>query len=623
MSDERALDAALRLLGTRALLLSVHDASFPSEQAEQLGRGTPYDSGGRGFAAFAAALGFTGLQLGPQGRTGRGNPSPYDGTAFSRNPLSLSPSQLAQDPDLQVLVDRRLLKESIDALAGEDHARAHYRRAFDARRRFLEAAYRRFADNRGEAWARALATRLADFTRRHAAWLPSDARFAALATTHGTEDFREWPANAGAAGGVPDSAVEAYALTQYLVHLQHRRFHDWAHRNGLRLYGDLQIGLAAPDIWRLQNLFLRRYRLGAPPSRTNPDGQPWGYPVLDPEAYSGAETGAPGPAVDYLAARAGKVFDEYDGLRIDHPQGLVCPWVYRVDDPDAFHAVQHGARLFASPNLPDHPGLARHAIPRVDQLTTDPTVPRYDDEWVGDLDSDQVERYGVLLAVLARSAREHGCDTRDIACEILSTLPYPLSRVIDHHGLGRFRVTQKMRPDDPTDVYRSDNAEPSDWIMMGTHDTPPIRRLVERRQREGRAGALAAYLARRLVAEPKAADFRRRLEREPGALVHALCADMFLSRAENVVVFWADLLGLQDVYNSPGTVSAENWSLRVPPGYREGYADAAPALAALNLPFAAALALRSPAWAGSSEAAGIASRLERLARNRDYFAAPW
>jgi hypothetical protein len=60
----------------------------------------------------------------------------------------------------------------------------------------------------------------------------------------------------------------------------------------------------------------------------------------------------------------------------------------------------------------------------------------------------------------------------------------------------------------------------------------------------------------------------------------------------------------------------------VPPAYREQYAGDAPALAALNLPFAAALALRSPAWRHSSEAASLATRLERLARAREYFADP-
>ena len=81
---------ALDLLGIRNLLLGIHDAAFPAHADEDVGRGTPYSAGAADFIAFVAELGFTGVQLGPQGATSPGNPSPYDGTLFSRNPLSLA-----------------------------------------------------------------------------------------------------------------------------------------------------------------------------------------------------------------------------------------------------------------------------------------------------------------------------------------------------------------------------------------------------------------------------------------------------------------------------------------------------------------------------------------------------
>ena len=60
--------------------------SFPAG-ADDAGRGTPYSDAGRAFFGFARALGFTGVQLGPQGLTSRDNPSPYDAMLFSREPL--------------------------------------------------------------------------------------------------------------------------------------------------------------------------------------------------------------------------------------------------------------------------------------------------------------------------------------------------------------------------------------------------------------------------------------------------------------------------------------------------------------------------------------------------------
>src|SRR5262249_14671549 len=153
---------------------------------------------------------------------------------------------------------------------------------------------------------------------------------------------------------------------------------------GLRVLGDLAIGMAPADVWAYQSLLLRHYVMGAPPSRTNPDGQPWHYPVLDPAQFG--ELSRPGPALRLLLRRVEDTFEHFAGVRTDHPHGLVCPWVYRPDPENQHHAVQTGARLFSSPDLPDHPELARHTIVRREQLDPDPRTPRYADDWVVNMD---------------------------------------------------------------------------------------------------------------------------------------------------------------------------------------------------------------------------------------------
>ena len=104
--------------------------------------------------------------------------------------------------------------------------------------------------------------------------------------------------------------------------------------------------------------------MGAPPSRTNPLGQPWNYPLLDPRHYYGSDRRQAGPGLLLVRQRLEKMAEEFDGLRLDHPHGLICPWVYKADQLDPFAAVQQGARLFASPDLADHPALAEFAIVR-------------------------------------------------------------------------------------------------------------------------------------------------------------------------------------------------------------------------------------------------------------------
>ena len=92
-----AISDSLQLLGVRRLLLGIHDAAFPADPEGDLGRGTPYGRAGRDLLAFARSLGFTGVQLGPQGLTSPVNASPYDATQFSRNPLSLDLAGLCAD----------------------------------------------------------------------------------------------------------------------------------------------------------------------------------------------------------------------------------------------------------------------------------------------------------------------------------------------------------------------------------------------------------------------------------------------------------------------------------------------------------------------------------------------
>jgi 4-alpha-glucanotransferase len=332
--------------------------------------------------------------------------------------------------------------------------------------------------------------------------------------------------------------------------------------------------------------------MGAPPSRTNPAGQPWNYALLDPARYAGA-------AMVFFQRRVEKMLREFDGLRIDHPHGLIDPWVYRTGEPDPFQAVQNGARLFSSPDVPH---LEAYAIAHEEQL--DRTVPRHADAWVRDLSSEQVSRYATLFDALIATARRRGLATDDLVAEVLSTLPYPVGRVIARHGLGRFRVLQKMRLDDPGDVYRGENAAPEDWIMVGNHDTEPIWRVAERWHEAGAAKAHAAHLADRLAATDRA-RFVEVVASDPTRLARARLAELFVGPARHVSIFFSDLLGKREPYNRPGTVMDENWSSRIPADFKTRHAEDVRQGRALDLPRALVTALRArgiePALASSLE----------------------
>jgi 4-alpha-glucanotransferase len=311
-----------------------------------------------------------------------------------------------------------------------------------------------------------------------------------------------------------------------------------------------------------------------------------------------------------IEARIDKMLTEYDGIRIDHPHGIVCPWVYRSDIEDPFAAVQTGARLFSSPDLPDHPALAAFALVDRGQLNPDPACARHADDWIMRLEPSQIERYAIILDIVLERAAAHGRAREGILCEVLSTWPRPLREVMEARGLGRFCVTQKADPDNPHDVYRSENASPRDWIMVGNHDTPPLRAQLEKRNAAVWMNRRAAMLARRLGRNEQD---RERLSRELSVnkdrFCQAMFAELFLGPARSISIFFTDLFGMTSVYNKPGTVSEENWSLRVMPDYLRHYRRMASEGKALDLRASIAMALRAR-FGPSHEASGLADRLD-------------
>ncbi|MFW5774703.1 MAG: 4-alpha-glucanotransferase [Chitinivibrionales bacterium] len=609
------IQQALNLLGTKRLVLAIHDSSFPSHPDEDTGRGSPYSHGGEQLITFVHCLGFNGIQLGPQGKTSRSDNSPYSGTIFTKNPMSIAPKTLANDSDWGPIVPEHILgpRDNFKQPSTNLH-RVNFAQARQATGAFLDNVLRHFDDicrkhtDVGQAYRR--------FVHSHADpsinWFERDTIFEILSATYGTDDWRMWSAidrnlynhhkdkQAVAASRVKfllrssPEQVQRYAIGQFLLHIQHQNMRKLTESLGMVIYGDLQVGHSFQDLWAWRDAFLDDYLMGAPPSRTNPEGQPWGYPVLDPAKFK--TTGhdrrtRPGLSLLLMAARIDKMLNDYDGIRIDHPHGIVCPWVYNANIEDPFKAVQNGARLYSSPDLPDHQRIAQFSIVSPEQINH--SVARYADEWIDTISEEQVERYAILLDTILDRAFAHGRIRSDILCEVLSTWPRPLKEVMTRRGLGRFCVTQKADPDNPHDIYRSENTEPQDWIMVGNHDTNPLWLIVQQQMGSRWMVKRAALLAKRLVpSDAQRGPFVEALMSNPRLFCQAMFAELFLGPARNVSIFFADLFGCSDIYNRPGTVDEVNWTLRIPPDFKQIYAERVQKGDALDLRLAVAMALQ-------------------------------
>ena len=73
-----------------------------------------------------------------------------------------------------------------------------------------------------------------------------------------------------------------------------------------------------------------------------------------------------------------------------------------------------------------------------------------------------------------------------------------------------------------------------------------------------------------------------------------MLAELFISRAENVSIFFADLFGYEEPFNVPGLVDPVNWTLRLPADFDDVHRERLARGAALDLPLAVELALAAP-----------------------------
>lgn len=595
-SKSTLIKQALKRLGIDRFVLSIHDQSFPSFPDEDIGRGSPYSRGGRDFLKFIQQLGFTIVQLGPQGKTSREDISPYNSTIFSRNILSLSPSLLCESlPELlncdefnEILVgykDRLNVSDSfVDSI-----------NSYDISKKVISTVYNNFlkSKNTNTSLVSKFHSYIQKQNQTNINWFERDSIYEALTNLYKTDDWTLWngpdrtfidshlyrnsekekkPVKIKRIENIKEeyfSIIEQFALGQFLLEEQHESVRNEAHKIGLHFYGDLQIGFSHQDIWSWDELFLPRYLLGAPPSRSNIEGQPWGYPVLNPELYFTPDRKI-GPALQLVLERVKKLLNEFDGLRIDHPHGLVCPWVYRIDIDNPYTAVQNGARLFSSPNLADHPDLKKFSIVREDQLNPDPNYLRYGEQWEQNFTEEQVNQYATVIDLILNEAYAHNLQKEDILCEVLSTWPNPLRAVMTNRNLGRFCVTQKTDPNNPTDIYRRENTGPQDWIMAGNHDTKPLLLLIKEKTSTPWYTARSKLLASELSSEKDRESFIQSL-RDPYKFRDAMLTELFLGPARNVSMFFPDLFGMEQIYNKPGIIDDLNWKLRITPDYKEIY----------------------------------------------------
>lgn len=175
-------------------------------------------------------------------------------------------------------------------------------------------------------------------------WLHDYALFRALKSHHDERPWPDWRADfvhreAAALAAFEQAAateIKIIKVLQFLFFQQWLALRDYAHSNGVALFGDMPIYIAldSSDAWanrellRVDNDGRPDFVAGVPPDYFSEDGQLWGNPLYDWSHH--AETDYSWWA-DRLRATAAVV----DLVRIDHFRAFESYWSIPADSPTA------------------------------------------------------------------------------------------------------------------------------------------------------------------------------------------------------------------------------------------------------------------------------------------------
>ncbi len=313
---------------TRQAGVCMHITSLPG----------PYGIGelGRHARAFIDRLrdmNLTVWQFLPTGPTAYGD-SPYQPlSTFAGNEMLI---------DIGELIDLGFLaEEEVRELTALPEHYVDYGALIPVKSRLLRTAASRFRELADPELKQVYREFLAGHDEK---WLHDYALFRILKTRHGERPWPEWDTRyvrrePEAMSELEESAaleIELIKIIQCLFFYQWQALRDYAHANGVRLFGDMPICIAldSADAWANRDILQLDehgrpgHVAGVPPDYFSEDGQLWGNPLYDWENHR--ETGYRW-WIDRLRASA----EMADLVRIDHFRGFEAYWSVPADSETA------------------------------------------------------------------------------------------------------------------------------------------------------------------------------------------------------------------------------------------------------------------------------------------------
>jgi 4-alpha-glucanotransferase len=481
--------------------------------------------------------------------------SPYNAIsslAIEPGTIAISPRHL---PDLSPRKFTELARPEL--LAELRQGPVHYARAKELKLRLLEAAFDNFLRNHFRKSTRR-AEEFRGFLAENAAWISGYAFFRVLMEENGNvPTWDRWavehrtPLRAGAwLLSLPEKQREKimrrqifFAYVQWIAFSQWRDLKNYATQQQVFLMGDIPFGVGrySADVWATPGIFDLSWSGGAPPEKvfkvdpfTEKWGQNWGIPKYRWDELRRRD-------FDWWRTRIDNIQKNFHLFRIDHALGFF--------------------RIYSFPWAPDRNGEFLPLDERQAAAKTGGRLPGFK-EFPDDTPEHKAANQHQGEEIL-RVVQEAAGDTTVVA-EDLGVVPDYVAPTLRSLAIPGFRIPLLFRHHDGS--YHDPAHYPRlSLVQPATHDHPPL------------AAAWAEYWDK-IDSGKEVEESRRELQRFldfaglggqtpprqfTPELHEAYLRRVLQSASWLAIIMITDVFGQTARFNTPGSVSPDNWSTRM------------------------------------------------------------
>ncbi len=603
---QTAINHAYDVMGTQERIAITHGSCFPAMNRDTF-IGSPYSKAAQEYSKFLMLYGFNGNQLGPGGeleidRNGV-YPAPYSSSAFAKNRLFIDLEPLTTPKYGNILSKETFYKVTDRPVVDyKNYDECDFNEAVKVYDIALSESYKNFRKNvqKGQPEAIKLSKEYEKFLDKHNERLTDEGIFKVISKYYGTDNFEEWEnsldkdlireldsGNKEAENRYDEilkfhkNEIEQYKFEQFIATKQIKENKEWRDGYGFQYYSDLLVGCSQMDYWRCRDAFIDGYQLGAPQGDFN-NPQIWHLPVLNPRKLFTAD--GLGPAGQFLKDKLDYALEFSENIRIDHAMGLIEPYVIE----NASLVLDEQKNPKNNPYVNPVNGSYMSEMYSSDGQKLD-DYKNFSCDYVHE-NGYKTYHSNIMNKIVLPTLREHGIDSDEAVWEDVCSQPEAFRKVF-YEDLNLPSITQ-------TEWSKVQDNPKRNWFILGSHDSIPAQKMIEREWTKNSDAWNPLYLAGYLNMDGTRASERNRfcdkiseIDRER---VNAKFAELLT--APKFQISFADILGITDtLYNEAGTRNDTNWKERISSDYLDKYYEnlASNNPTALNIPEILKIALQA------------------------------